>query len=628
MKNSLILLIALLSMSIVNGQNSKSQRLVLLEEFTNASCGPCAAANPGLNTILNANSTKVVSLKYQVNWPGADPMNAQNATDVNTRKVYYAVNSVPKVFLDGNTIAGGENASSFTVSQLNTEYAVASPFTINLSHTMSADYDSIFITCNIISTTAATYTGPLKLHVAITEEEINFCSAPGTNGETDFYNVMRKMLPNASGTTLATTWTLNQTDNHTFSVALPSYIYNKNNIAVVAFIEDDSNKNVKQAAYSAPLSQIQLDAGFECNSLSLPSFTCSTALNPVVTLKNFGTDTITSATINYKPDASSTYTGYSWSGSILPGDTAHINLPTCNVTSGSHTFYVSATLPNNQSDYNTFNNLYTQLYIIGASTGGTTPHIAEGFTLATFPPSGWMNIDITNDGTKWIRSSTVGGFGNSTNSAKIAFFNIASGNSDELFIKPVDLSTLTSASLTFNVAYAQYSSSYKDTIKVMVSTNCGTTWFTPYSKNGSALATAPIATSSFVPTSSQWRTESIDLTPYVGNQAVYIKFHAGSNYGNNAYIDDININTYSLSTESIFVNNIEITPNPSSGLVNITNLDNANIIIYNLLGNKIMEFNNESGNKQLDLSKFDNGIYMFQIISNNKTTTKKVIINK
>ena len=35
--------------------NAQSTRLVLAEEFTQASCGPCASQNPTFNNLLNAN---------------------------------------------------------------------------------------------------------------------------------------------------------------------------------------------------------------------------------------------------------------------------------------------------------------------------------------------------------------------------------------------------------------------------------------------------------------------------------------------------------------------------------------------------------------------------------------------
>src|SRR5689334_7819656 len=82
-----------------------SQRLVMVEEFTNASCPPCAAQNPGFNALLDANPTKVVALKYQTNWPGVDPMNAQTQSlGVGTRVTYYGVTGVPHGVVDGVAI--------------------------------------------------------------------------------------------------------------------------------------------------------------------------------------------------------------------------------------------------------------------------------------------------------------------------------------------------------------------------------------------------------------------------------------------------------------------------------------------------------------------------------------------
>lgn len=74
----------------------------LHEEFTQASCGPCASQNPAFNAVLAANTAKATSLKYQTSWPGVDPMNAQNPTDVQTRVNYYSVNGVPDAIMDGN----------------------------------------------------------------------------------------------------------------------------------------------------------------------------------------------------------------------------------------------------------------------------------------------------------------------------------------------------------------------------------------------------------------------------------------------------------------------------------------------------------------------------------------------
>ena len=70
--------------------SAQSQRLVLTEEFTQASCGPCASQNPSFNALLHANEDKIMSIKYQTSFPGVDPMNVDNSGEVQNRvNLYY-----------------------------------------------------------------------------------------------------------------------------------------------------------------------------------------------------------------------------------------------------------------------------------------------------------------------------------------------------------------------------------------------------------------------------------------------------------------------------------------------------------------------------------------------------------
>ncbi|HML86466.1 MAG TPA: hypothetical protein PKE52_15025, partial [Bacteroidales bacterium] len=54
----------LLAISIATLGYSQSQRLVLLEEFTQASCGPCASSNPTIHALLVNNPTKITGIYY------------------------------------------------------------------------------------------------------------------------------------------------------------------------------------------------------------------------------------------------------------------------------------------------------------------------------------------------------------------------------------------------------------------------------------------------------------------------------------------------------------------------------------------------------------------------------------
>jgi hypothetical protein len=615
-----------LAVSTAFGQ---SQRMVLFEEGTNASCSPCAAANPAFNALLDANTTKCVAIKYQWYYPGFDPMHNQNPDEPNARMDYYGLNGVPHVMGDGN--AFDDHPANLTQSFINTEYAVASPFTMTMTHSLSADFDSIFIEL-IITCTQAT-TGTLVAQVALEEDHIHFASAPGSNGETDFYDVMRKMLPDVNGTTLATSWAVGDDDTVTFAMPLPNYIYDVNQVCIVAFVQDNATKNVKQAVRSAPITQsgdANLDAGLSAMT-NVPVMTCGTSFTPTVTLKNYKSTTLTSATINWQLDNGTILT-QPWTGSLALNATANITLPDVTVTGGPHDFRVFVTNPNGGNDFYPVNN--TQEKTVFVIDGASAVPYTEGFQTSV-PPPDWIANDLSTNGT-WKQYS-VGGFGNSSKSAMLECYSITSGTY-ELIMPAMDLSTDTAATMTFSVAYAQYQT-YSDALKVYVSTNCGSSWTQLYSKAGSTLATAPASSSYFVPTAAQWRTETIDLTTYAGQASVILKFAGTSNYGNNMFVDDINLTPTSSAgiSDNIAGNAVSVYPNPFAGLTHIevalSQESSVDIQVYNALGALVHAENASSvpaGVHQFlfDGTELPTGVYYINVMLNDQVITKKVSLVK
>jgi hypothetical protein len=97
--------------------------------------------------------------------------------------------------------------------------------------------------------------------------------------------------------------------------------------------------------------------------------------------------------------------------------------------------------------------------------------------------------------------------------------------------------------IAFDVAYAQYDANSADTLEVVYSNDCGDTWNpTGYKKWLSALATngGAFVTTAFVPTSNQWRHETVDLYSCL-NSSSMIGFKFTNGYGNDCYIDNISI---------------------------------------------------------------------------------------
>lgn len=230
-------------------------------------------------------------------------------------------------------------------------------------------------------------------------------------------------------------------------------------------------------------------------------------------------------------------TSYSWNfgAGATPSTSTDANPTVTFNTLGTYTAVLTAT--------NAFgNDVETQTNVINVLDGnGIALPISEGFTATTFPPANWSLNNINNSPTTWARSATVGNAPTAGNSMFFNNFNYNDSDDDQMKMPGANLIGFSTAQLQFDVAYAPYNANNFDGLEVLVSTNCGATWTSVYMKSNTTLATAAATTASFVPTATQWRTETVNLTPYVGNSKVIVSFKNLSGYGNNLYVDNINL---------------------------------------------------------------------------------------
>lgn len=177
--------------------------------------------------------------------------------------------------------------------------------------------------------------------------------------------------------------------------------------------------------------------------------------------------------------------------------------------------------------------------VIEVNSGRMLPTVEE-FEANAFPPEGW-SISNNDGGATWEAAGVVGN-ALSSRSAKIGYFSYQTiGEKDGLITPVMDLLSSPDAVLDFDVAYSRFSG-YVDTLAIYVSTDCGNSYdpIPVYEKYGAALETSTVS-GSFTPQSySEWRKESVDLSAYIGNQVV-IKFEGTCGYGNNLYLDNINV---------------------------------------------------------------------------------------
>ncbi len=350
MKKTLLLT---LLVAMATGVFAQSQRMVLLEHFTQASCPPCATYNPLVKQYFENTTTSATAIKYQTSWPGTDPMNAHNPGDVQARVTYYGVSGVPDVVIDGN-VAQGNPGTLFAGGQsstMDTRATVASDFDITVSHAFTGA--GVDVTA-VITATNAVANANLKAHVVIVEKEISFANPPGSNGETEFYNVMKAMLPTSAGTDLGDVWSNGTTEVLTESWNIAN-VYNVSELAAIVFVQDDVTKEIMQANISEVMtSTLNLDAGVTSTNPSGSDYEtviCNTNNQPQITLSNFGNTTLTSADINYSVNG--TQATYNWTGNIGTFGTEVVALPAIAYTpsaAGFNQFAAQVTNPNGGAD--------------------------------------------------------------------------------------------------------------------------------------------------------------------------------------------------------------------------------------------------------------------------------------
>lgn len=369
-------------------------------------------------------------------------------------------------------------------------------------------------------------------------------------------------------------------------------------------------------------------------SINTPSRICNASFSPSITLRNLGAQVLTSASVYVSVDGGAPVRTQ-WTGSLASSSAIDITLSPLTVNAGRHNLKIYVADPNGTIDDELTDDTLTSSieYYPPAE-----PPLAEGFEGNTFPPQGW---DIVNpDGFfTWERVTGVAKTGN----ASVVMRNLQyeqNGPKDYLRLPQININSADSAFLSFQVAAAVQTdpstpNNVWDTLQVLVSADCGNTYTSLYKKWGSSLVTRRTAvTASFVPLSAEWRKDSVDLTAYIGRGPIVLAFLNSSEFENNIYLDDINVNKVVINP-NLKEKGILVSPNPTTGVLSVqfypnpTNL--KGIGIYDVAGQRIVERmigNNGSTRYDFDLSPYANGLYTVRIVFSDRTVVHKVIKNR
>ncbi|TAL45870.1 MAG: hypothetical protein EPN92_06915, partial [Chitinophagaceae bacterium] len=295
-----------------------------------------------------------------------------------------------------------------------------------------------------------------------------------------------------------------------------------------------------------PVTPVPNDASISAIVTPANNSGCLGATSPLtVTLRNAGSNTLTSATITVQVNSAVVQT-FNWTGSLASLASVNVDLNPVNLVVGANTIDVCSSLPNGAADAVTSNDCNASTVYRSASVwpSGTIP-LVEGFEGATFPPVNWTRLNPDASIT-WQRTTTGAGH-TGTGKAFVEHYNYVSffgGEEDDLISPNLTIGPADSLYVDFWAAYRGYPGFPSESLQLVVSTNCGGSFDVVKTFNNlTDFAGGQTSGVAYFPASSgDYVKASVDLTNYISSGSVIVGFKSINQWGNNIHLDDININ--------------------------------------------------------------------------------------
>lgn len=209
-------------------------------------------------------------------------------------------------------------------------------------------------------------------------------------------------------------------------------------------------------------------------------------------------------------------------------------------------------------------------------------------------------------------------------------YNInAPGDEAELITPAIDLSGsgLTGVSLHFDYAYAKYGGSYEDGFHIDISTDCWNTCDTLWYAFGDSLATVPDQGNWWEPQDcADWSVDNIiDLSSYLG-QEIRLRFVGINGWGNNFYLDNINVLGQLSGLQSQDDLKVSLYPNPTRNVLIVEqNLGTPTLHITTMDG-KAVESRTLYYAKEVVHLDITPGVYVVQIQNGRFSHVERLVV--
>lgn len=420
-------------------------------------------------------------------------------------------------------------------------------------------------------TNGASFAAPATISIAATAADND-----GTVAKVDFFN----------GTTLLGTSTVAPYGFTWSSVSAGTY-------ALTAKATDNSGNITTSTAVNVTVS-VQNDAGITAIVAPVGSVASASA-NPSVTLKNFGSNTLTSVQILYRVDGNTNAT-YSWLGTLASNTSVNVPLPAVTgYAVGAHTFTATVGTVNSVTDANAANNTATSSFTYSncSNDNETANNSASTAPVLALNTTKSSQIGSSTDNDYYKITTTT-----ASPKLKITLTNLPKDYDLYLY------KAKTATSLGTLISSSRQTGVTAETI-VYNTPTAGATYFIRVVGYNKAFST----------------TACYNLLAQTGSVAF-------------ASARGIELSEKLDATDLIKVEQLTVYPNPAHDLVNLRFISDEkmdyDMTLMNAVGKTVrtMKYAFEQGENFATVAteEFPHGIYFIKITNGKKTFTQKVII--
>lgn len=386
-----------------------AKRLPLLEVFTSSTCGPCKPGNERLNTVINPiDRSNYTVLKFQQDFPSVGDPYATNET-INRRN-FYNINSIPRMEVDGGW---DQNASSFTNQVMNDASSQICLLDWQANYTVTGNTVSVTATLNPL----ADYNDQnMRIYVAILEKRT--VKNVMNNLETEFEDVVKKMLPDENGTPLdpMTKGTkVTKTFEYTFpgkyrlpadgqaanriKLASENSVEDIKNLEVIVWAQNTATKEVYNSGWASSGPAAKKPVIANILSLEFDKVNSGATKSMPLEIENTGEADLIVTKLDIEGDKVFNLQGVSLPFTVKPGAKANVMVAFTPTSAKSFVGFLKITSNNN----NEANNVITvELNGVGEPLGVFTP-ADEAKTVVA------MKVGPNPSADKSVLSFTVGG---------------------------------------------------------------------------------------------------------------------------------------------------------------------------------------------------------------------------